>query len=88
MPNKDYYFVRGVPDVECLNDGLEDTENFNINPKKTNGLHMFDIYADYRNMRVIDEELKQHLEKQELKGVYFIQTAKYSGRLMLQLEMG
>lgn len=90
-PNSDYYMVRGVPNAECLIDKSGELDYFEIDPSKTNGLHMFDVASSNYGMwraRIIDEVLKQHLEKLDLKGVYVIPTTEYGGWLKTQLKMG
>ena len=77
-----YYMVLGMADADCL---TEDLEFFEIDAKKTNDLHMFDVN---HRLRVIDEKLKTHLESLNLDGVFMVPTNEYGGRLAMDLTFG
>jgi len=85
VPVEGHNMVLGVPDADCLADGFDELEYFEIDPEKTEGLSLFDLEHD---LRIIDEKLKQHLDTIGLEGVFVIPTEKYGGMLAMSLVYG
>lgn len=80
-----YFMVLGIADADCLTEELDDLEYFEIDAKKTNEQHMFDVE---HKLRVIDEKFKMHLESLNLEGVFMVPTSEYGGALEMRLTMG
>jgi len=84
-PVEGHNMVLGVPDADCLADGYDELEYFEIDSEKTNDLSLFDL--EHR-LRIIDEKLKLHLESLDLKGVFMVPTKEYGGMLAMNLVYG
>lgn len=84
-PVAGHNMVLGVPDADCLADGFDELEYFEIAPEKTEGLSLFDLE---HKLRIIDEKLKQHLDTIGLESVFMIPTTKYGGMLAMRLVNG
>ena len=80
-----YSMVLGIADAQCLAQGYDEAEFFEIDADKTNGLHMFDL--EHTN-RIIDQAFKTHLDTLNLEGVFMVPTKEFGGTLEMRLKMG
>lgn len=88
-PLDDYYMIMAFYEVKLEEQSKDERLHFfELDDDISDGVAMFEVSRGISSLILIDEGLKLHLDKQNLKGVFTVPTTEFGGALAMDLTWG